>query len=112
MDAERNDRVKNERLILDNLATDAKKIEDSISQEKQERQEMQADLVNKVDTELERQRTKIERIKSDTNDEFAKDRRDITKEMDNRFGQQDRLIKDISHFISTFQKTLKVVGGK
>jgi hypothetical protein len=45
-------------------------------------------------------------------DEFNKDRTDITKEMNNRFDQQDRVIKDISHFISTFQKTLKAVGGK
>ncbi len=30
LDDERNDRVKNERMILDNLATDAKKIEDTI----------------------------------------------------------------------------------
>lgn len=37
LDDERNDRVKNERMILDNLATDAKKIEDSILQEKSER---------------------------------------------------------------------------
>jgi len=32
--------------------------------------------------------------------------------MDNRFDHQDRTVKDISHFISTFQKTLKAVGGK
>jgi len=55
---------------------------------------------------------KIERIKSDTLDEFAKDKRDIAKEMDNRFEHQDRSIRDISHFISTFQKTLRAVGEK
>ena len=32
--------------------------------------------------------------------------------MDNRYEHQDRTIKDISHFISTFQLTLKAVGGK
>jgi hypothetical protein len=31
LDAERNDRVKNERMILENLATDAKKIEEAIA---------------------------------------------------------------------------------
>jgi len=55
---------------------------------------------------------KIERIKSDTLDEFAKDKRDIAKVMDNRFEHQDRSIRDISHFISTFQKTLRAVGEK
>jgi hypothetical protein len=73
---------------------------------------MQGELVEKFNTELDRQRTKIERIKQDTLDEFAKDKRDITKEMDNRFEQQDRVIRDISHFISTFQKTLRAVGEK
>ena len=73
---------------------------------------MQGELVEKFNTELDRQRTKIERIKQDTLDEFAKDKRDITKEMDNRFEQQDRVIRDISHFISTFQTTLRAVGEK
>lgn len=77
----------NERMILDNLATDAKKIEDTILQEQQERQEMQGDLVNTLGNELNRQREKIERIKSDTLDEFSKDKRDIDKEMNNRFEQ-------------------------
>ena len=104
--------MQNERMILDNLATDAKKIEDTILQEQQERQEMQGDLVNTLGNELNRQRQKIERIKQDTLDEFTKDRRDIDKEMNNRFDQQDRVIKDISHFISTFQKTLRAVGEK
>ena len=77
----------NERMILDNLATDAKKIEDTILQEQQERQEMQGDLVSALGGELNRQREKIERIKSDTLDEFTKDKRDIDKEMNNRFDQ-------------------------
>ena len=65
-----------------------------------------------LDNELERQRQKIERIKGDTIAEFQKDTADITKEMTNRFEQQDLVNKDISHFISTFQKTLKAVGNK
>jgi hypothetical protein len=73
---------------------------------------MQGDLVNTLGNELNRQREKIERIKSDTLDEFGKDKRDIDKEMNNRFDQQDRVIRDISHFISTFQKTLRAVGEK
>lgn len=68
--------------------------------------------MNKLDTELKRQRTKIERIKADTLSEFAKDKTDTTKEINNRFEHQDRTILNISHFISTFQKTLKAVGGK
>jgi len=34
--------------------------------------------------------------------EFQKDKRDMDKEMDNRFEHQDRTIKDISNLISTF----------
>ncbi len=101
-----------ERQILDNLKADARKIEDAIDTEKAERMEMQTELMNKLDTELKRQRTKIERIKADTLSEFAKDKTDTTKEINNRFEHQDRTILNISHFISTFQKTLKAVGGK
>ena len=69
-------------------------------------------LVEKLNVELARQRDKIEQIKQDALGEFQKDKRDIEKEMDNRFMHQDRTIKDISIFITTFQKTLKAVGGK
>jgi uncharacterized coiled-coil protein SlyX len=81
-------------------------------EEQSERLEQQAGLVDKLQTELSRQKQRIEQIKADTIGEFQKDRRDIEKELDNRFDHQDRTIKDISHFISTFQKTLKAVGGK
>jgi Skp family chaperone for outer membrane proteins len=54
LDEERNQRVTNERMILDNLAADAKKIEDTILQEQQERQEQQSELVEKLGTELNR----------------------------------------------------------
>ena len=73
---------------------------------------MQGDLVEKLENELSRQKEKIERIKKDTLGEFEKDRGDITKEMDCRFDHQDRTVRNISHFISTFQATLKAVGGK
>ncbi len=73
---------------------------------------MQGEIVEILDNELARQRQKIERIKNDTIAEFQKDTADITKEMTNRFQQQDHVNKDISHFISTFQKTLKAVGNK
>jgi len=63
---------------------------------------MQSEIVSVLDSELARQRQKIERIKGDTIDEFRKDTADITKEMTNRFEQQDIVNKDISHFISTF----------
>ena len=112
LEAERNARVQKEKEILDQLADDSRKIEEAIGQERESRVEHQGELVNKLTTELERQRNKIERIKSDTLGEFNKDKTDIGKEMDNRFDQQDRTVKDISHFISTFQKTLKAVGGK
>ena len=48
---------------------------------------------------MKRQRGKIEDIKSKTIGEFQKDHRDLTKEMDNRFEQQDRVIKNITYFI-------------
>ena len=58
-----------------------------------------AALQNKLDKELKRQRAKIEDIKEKTIGEFQKDHRDLTKEMDNRFEQQDRVIKNITYFI-------------
>ena len=112
LEAEKNARVQKEREILENLAEESAKIEEAIITEQEERLEQQGELVEKLNTELQRQRDKITQIKTDTIGEFEKDKRDIFKEMDNRYEHQDRTIKDISHFISTFQLTLKAVGGK
>ena len=112
LEAEKNARVQKEREILENLAEESRKIEEAIITEQEERLEQQGELMQKLNDELKRQRERIEQIKTDTIGEFEKDKRDITKEMDNRYDHQDRTVKDISHFISTFQKTLKAVGGK
>lgn len=112
LEAEKNARVQKEREILSNLEEESAKIEEAINNEKEERLDQQGDLMNKLGTELQRQRDKIAQIKTDTLGEFEKDKRDIYKEMDNRQEHQDRTIKNISHFISTFQLTLKAVGGK
>lgn len=112
LEAEKNARVQKEREILENLAEESAKIEEAIQNEQEERQEQQGELVEKLNTELQRQRDKIQQIKTDTLGEFEKDKRDIFKEMENRYEHQDRTIQNISHFISTFQLTLKAVGGK
>lgn len=85
LEVEKNARVAKEREILENLAEDSRKIEEAILEEQTERLEQQAELVDKMQTELLRQRVRIEQIKADTIGEFQKDRRDIEKEMDNRF---------------------------
>ena len=110
--AEKNARVQKEREILENLAEEGRKIEEAIMTEAEERLEQQGELMTKLNDELKRQRKRIEQIKTDTIGEFEKDKRDITKEMENRYDHQDRTIRNITHFISTFQKTLKAVGGK
>ena len=112
LEAEKNARVQKEREILENLAEESEKIEEAIITEQEERLEQQGELVEKLNTELQRQRDKIQQIKTDTLGEFEKDKRDIFKEMDNRYEHQDRNVRGISHFISTFQLTLKAVGGK
>ena len=112
LEAEKNARVAKEREILDNLAEESSKIEEAIVIEQEERLEQQGQLVRKLNTELQRQRDKIEQIRTDTLGEFEKDKRDIFKEMDNRYEHQDRTVQNIKHFISTFQLTLKAVGGK
>lgn len=72
----------------------------------------QAELYKRITTEINRENQWIEEFQARTRAEFKKDRGDIEKEMDNRFEHQDIIIKNIKHFISTFQKTLKAVGEK
>ena len=82
------------------LADEANKVEDAITAEQEGRQERQKQLTNKLNNELARRKQKIEDIKTNTIGEFKKDHSDMQKEMDNRFEHQDRLVKNISHFIS------------
>jgi hypothetical protein len=112
IDAERNARVQKEREILDTLHEESAKIEEALEIEKEERLARQAELYKRITTEINRENQWIEDFQARTRAEFHKDRTDIEKEMDNRFEHQDILIKDIKHFISTFQKTLKAVGEK
>jgi hypothetical protein len=47
-------------VFLENLAEESRKIEESILQEQEERLEQQGELVDKLNEELSRQRTRIE----------------------------------------------------
>ena len=100
LDIERNARVQKEREIIDLLTDESAIVEEAITVEQMGRQERQKKLTTKLENELVRQKNKIENIKTNTMGEFRKDHRDLEKEMDNRFEHQDRLIKNISHFIS------------
>ena len=60
LEAEKNARVQKEREILENLAEESAKIEEAIQNEQEERQEQQGELVEKLNTELQRQRDKIQ----------------------------------------------------
>ena len=64
LEAEKNARVQKEREILENLAEESTKIEEAIITEQEERLEQQGELVEKLNTELQRQRDKITQIKS------------------------------------------------
>ena len=75
-------------------------MEDAINTEQEGRLERQAELTEKLNAELARQKERIEKIKSNTLGEFRKDHADMNKEMDNRFEHQDRVVKNMSHFIS------------
>ena len=54
LETEKNERVATERTILQNLADEGHKIEESIKTEKEQRTEMQKDLVDKLMNELAR----------------------------------------------------------
>ena len=100
LEDERNARVQKEREILELLQEEANKVEDAITAEQEGRLERQANLTNKLNTELKNQKDRIEQIKTNTRGEFRKDTADMQKEADNRFDHQDRVVKNISHFIS------------
>ena len=112
IEQERNSRVQKEREILETLQEESLKIEMAINVEKEERLARQGELYQRVSSEIQRENQWVDRFQRETMNEFTKDRADIEKEMDNRFKQQDEVVRNIQHFISTFQKTLKAVGNK
>ena len=104
--------MQKEREILDTLHEESAKIEEALTIEKEERLARQRELYQRITQEIARENQWIEAFQDRTRAEFQKDRGDIGKEMDNRFEHQDIIVRDIQHFISTFQKTLKAVGDK
>ena len=56
-------------------------------------------------------KSNMDRFEKKTNEDFGNLREDLDREMDSRFAHQNELIDDMSQFITTFQKTLKVVGN-
>ena len=73
-------------VALFSFASYSASFEEAIEKEKAERLERQAELYEKVSEEIKRENQWIEVFQRDTIAEFEKDRADIEKEMDNRFG--------------------------
>ena len=66
LDIERNARVQKEREIIDLLQDESSKVLEAITVEQMGRQERQKKLTTKLENELNRQKNKIENIKTNT----------------------------------------------
>ena len=77
LDDERSSRVNKEREILELLQDEATIVENHITTEQEGRLERQAELTEKLNKELQSQRDRIEKIKSNTLGEFKKDHADM-----------------------------------
>jgi hypothetical protein len=95
IEQERNSRVQKEREILETLQEESLKIEMAINVEKEERLARQGELYQRVSSEIQRENQWVDRFQRETMNEFTKDRADIEKEMDNRFKQQDEVVRNI-----------------
>ena len=112
IDAERQARLAKEREILDILHEQSAIVEEAITKEQKERLERQAEVTVRIQKHIDVQNERIAAFKEKQREDFEREQAEVDTEIDSRFKHQDELIKDIQHFISTFQKTLKAVGGK
>jgi hypothetical protein len=61
--------------------------------------------------ELRQQEKFNENFHQKTIDEFRHVASNLTKEMDNRFEHQDKIVDNLSNVVKTIQATLKVMGN-
>ena len=111
LDNERTTRTNREKEILQLLSDESAKLQEQLQDEKDGRQKKTKEMSEQLTSSTSDMKSNMDRFEKKTNEDFGNLREDLDREMDSRFAHQNELIDDMSQFITTFQKTLKVVGN-
>eukprot|EP01017_Pseudomicrothorax_dubius_P015731 TRINITY_DN1800_c0_g1_i1.p1 TRINITY_DN1800_c0_g1~~TRINITY_DN1800_c0_g1_i1.p1 ORF type:complete len:268 (-),score=75.67 TRINITY_DN1800_c0_g1_i1:31-834(-) len=110
-ETEKKERVQGEKNILQKLDDESYMLNEKLRKETEDRITKQKEMRDDFNLELRQQQKWNEEFHQKSIDEFNHVANNLSKEMDNRFEHQDKIVDNLSNVIKTIQATLKVMGN-
>jgi len=107
---EKRTRIANEKQIVADIDNECAQMHADIQNEKESRKERLGDLDDMLTQSTDMTSTFLENFEKQASSEADRFMDDLESEMDNRFQHQDKLLGNMSQFITRFQQTLKIFG--
>jgi len=107
---EKKTRIANEKQIVADIDRECAQMHADIRNEKASRRERLGDLDDMLTQSTDMTSTFLENFEQQASTEADKFMEDLESEMDSRFAHQDKLLGNMSQFVTRFQQTLKIFG--
>ena len=107
---EKKTRIANEKQIVAEIDKECKQMHEDIRNERESRKEKLMDLDDMLSQNADLTSKFLDNFERDASNEADRFMEDLENEMDSRFAHQDKLLGNMSQFITRFQQTLKIFG--
>lgn len=107
---EKKTRIANERKIVKDIETECNQMHADIEEEKRLRKKRLCDLDDMLSQDTDLTNKFLDNFERDASTEATNFMGDLEGELSNRFESQDRLLGNMSQFVTRFQQTLKIFG--
>ena len=102
--------VKMEKNLMKCVKDNIEEQKNVIMTEKEERRQRLQDIFDMLEQDVQLQNKFFDNFEDKAKEKFKNMCDDLENEMENRLTNQDNVLKNLSHFTSTFQETLKLIG--
>ena len=107
---EKKTRIANEKQIVADIDTECKNMHKEIQDEKASRKQKLQDLDDMLTQDTDLTNKFLNKFEFDAQNEADRFLSDLEGECNNRFDHQDKLLGNMSQFVTRFQQTLKIFG--
>lgn len=107
---EKKDRVAGEKKVLREIHEESTNMQNDIKKESVLRQQKMGDLDDMLTQDTDMTTKFLEKFQSDAKTEAEKFMDDLGQEMTSRFEHQNKILDNMSRFVTKFQATLKIFG--
>lgn len=107
---EKKTRIANEKKIVKDIDSECAQMHADIEEEKRLRKKRLGDLDDMLTQDTDLTNKFLDNFEKQASSEATTFMGDLEGELNNRFESQDRLLSNMSTFVSRFQQTLKIFG--